>query len=102
MAQRLLRRLCGRCRVPAATGFGFVAAGCPSCLGSGYRGRLAIGEFVEAETLQRWDGGDAAPFRLAPHLTLQDDARRRVAAGETTAQEVERVLGLSVVHGPGR
>jgi general secretion pathway protein E len=102
MAQRLLRRLCGRCRVPAATGFGFAAVGCPSCLGSGYRGRVAIGEFVEAEALQRPDGSDTVPLRLAPHRTLQDDARRRVAAGETSAQEVERVLGLSVDEGVGR
>jgi general secretion pathway protein E len=89
MAQRLLRRLCPRCR----------GGGCGDCGSSGFRGRIAVGEFVSINGARTQDGapaGGGAPLSLtglAPRVTLYEDAMARVAAGETSAEEVARVLG---------
>lgn len=80
--QRLARKLC-RC----------AGAGCEQCLGTGYRGRVPIVEFVrltstEREKLQRDDR-----TAITPALTLEDSARELVNQGITTQAEIDRVLG---------
>jgi type II secretory ATPase GspE/PulE/Tfp pilus assembly ATPase PilB-like protein/8-oxo-dGTP pyrophosphatase MutT (NUDIX family) len=93
VAQRLLRRLCSKCR----DGSSGVAA-CRTCGGSGYHGRLAIVEVlvVTPEFERRVAAGE-------PTERIADAARRdgmqslwqsgiaRVRAGETTEDEVRRV-----------
>jgi type IV pilus assembly protein PilB len=47
IAQRLLRKLCVHCRKPDPQVAGrYLAVGCPSCMQSGYFGRIAVGEVL--------------------------------------------------------
>jgi type II secretory ATPase GspE/PulE/Tfp pilus assembly ATPase PilB-like protein len=88
--QRLLRRLCQSCR----------GIGCPACRSSGFHGRLLIAELLvpdaafrkaimarsDLETLE-------AVARAGGLRPIRDAAQDEVAAGHTTAEEVDRVLG---------
>ena len=110
-AQRLVRRLCPDCRqleeaaeaerlFAQSVGFmgslpRFSAGGCSGCHGSGYRGRLAIGEaFLASDELLRAIGdretasviGVAA--RAGGLATMAMDGLEKAAAGLTTIQEV--------------
>ena len=120
IAQRLVRRLCPHCRVPAqptpqehawlletvgAQDADRVPAraprGCPQCRGSGYAGRAAVFESLEitrslADALARGDTGaylQAAHAQLAGR-TLAHDAVRLVREGVTTLHEAMRVATL--------
>jgi len=66
MAQRLIRKTCPSCE----------GAGCNTCLGSGYRGRMVVSEIAMPEG-----------------LTMLDEARNKVSEGLTTEMEVKRVFG---------
>jgi general secretion pathway protein E len=72
IAQRLLRKLCSDCQ----------GAGCEQCLGTGYRGRMVITEVLDRDAHE----SDSS-------WSLQEMARRLADAGQTTRQEVVRVLG---------
>ena len=116
VAQRLVRRVCAECVQPVradaltaeeerlADYFGLTptvrAIGCRKCANTGYRGRIPIAEAavitaalaeqiavgLSAGALQR--AAVAAGMR-----TLRASCLERVRTGETTLQEVERVLG---------
>ncbi|BEV73359.1 type II secretion system ATPase GspE [Paludibacterium sp. THUN1379] len=95
MAQRLVRRCCPDCRTTRA---GPVRHACPTCGGSGYRGRTGLYELllVDAE-LQRLIHGAASEQQLRQHAqtqgmrSLREDGLRLVERGETTQEEVLRV-----------
>ena len=115
VAQRLLRRACPHCSVPATAGGTpdeqrlaarykvhptVRAIGCPQCGRSGYRGRIPILEVLTASsalTGQIAAGAPAAELQrtavVAGLRPLRQVALQRVAAGETTLEEVDRVLG---------
>jgi len=91
LAQRLLRRLCARCRPNPSIG-------CGMCLGSGYHGRLAIVEVLIAtpEFERRVAAGDptdriADAARHSGMRSLWQSGMARVVAGDTTEEEVLRV-----------
>lgn len=112
VAQRLVRRVCTVCRVPApptvaeeavlhAAGLAAEAgglcrgAGCETCGGTGYRGRVAIFEFfVVKPSLERMIHGHASLSPLRDHArrlgmrTLREDGLRKAVAGLTTLDEV--------------
>ncbi len=111
MAQRLVRRLCPRCRretpaprafpeldaLPAGTVF-YEAAGCPACHGTGYSGRLGVYEvFAMNGDMERLvlGGASAVELRRAAEAagmgSLRASALSRLARGQTTAAEVLRV-----------
>ncbi len=111
LCQRLVRRLC-QCKQPAAVdpteegipaSKAWTAAGCPDCLGSGYRGRLVLAELMESSPtelgraiLSRDDAGRLEELAIqAGMVPIRQQATRAVEAGETSAQEVRRVLGFS-------
>ena len=79
VAQRLVRRLCPACRIPAPAGGGFVPHGCPECGGRGYAGRIGIFGFYSPETDRE--------------TRMEDDAAAKVAAGITSRAETIRALG---------
>ena len=112
---RLLRKLCPKCRrehLPGAellaalkidpgspvTLFRAAEAGCPVCTGTGYLGRTAMCELAAGPTLRAAlaKGSDAKVLRQAAAkdgmVTIVDEARRLVAAGVTSFDEVQRVF----------
>jgi general secretion pathway protein E len=114
LAQRLVRRICDACRVPAdpdpaellALGLGaevpdaslFRGRGCGDCRGTGYRGRTGIYElFVITEEVRSLILRKAATGEIRRHatehgmLTLRTDGWRKARAGVTTLEEVLRV-----------
>jgi len=114
MAQRLVRRVCPACKtgylVPpdAARAYGWKGdgnlkllkgRGCPSCYDSGYKGRLGIYELLEVgPDLQRMIVANAAKEDMARqvaslgHRDLYADGMARAFAGETTPEEIARVV----------
>lgn len=115
VTQRLLRRLCDACAAPASEPwsveetrlertFGLRpvrrAVGCDQCGGTGYRGMLPLAQvLLVTPQLAELIATGASPAQLERAAsaggmgTLLEAAEPRVAAGLTTVQEVERVLG---------
>jgi type II secretory ATPase GspE/PulE/Tfp pilus assembly ATPase PilB-like protein len=118
IAQRLVRKLCTACRQPYALDavtagimrLGdenqartvYRAVGCQRCSGQGYRGRTAIMEILKIdadidELIARHATGremrtlaESKGFR-----TLAEDGIQRVLAGDTSLEEVSRVVDLT-------
>ncbi|MGF6772948.1 type IV pilus assembly protein PilB [Paraburkholderia sp. GAS199] len=110
-AQRLVRRLCPACRMPApqtetalrAAGFAedqldgwhpYIATGCASCHGIGYRGRVGVHQVMPVSDAMRElivaSAGTHALARLAQQeqvATLRDAALARVRDGTTSLAE---------------
>ncbi len=117
VGQRLVRRLCTQCQVPAVlplsadeqrlatlTGVAPVnrAVGCERCARSGYYGRIAIPEvFVVTPALEKMIAIDepipaiVAKSRSEGMRLMSEVALDAVRGGETTLDEVERVIGLA-------
>lgn len=118
LAQRLVRRVCHHCaevvdgeltdeEEDLASRFGrrptVRAKGCDQCVQQGYMGRLPVTEFmVSSPALVRLLLDGAPPFELQQQamrdgmITMLQSALRRVEDGETTLQEVDRVVGGTV------
>lgn len=116
VAQRLVRKLCPDCATPrhATTAeeaifarFGVEAkvihesGGCKKCGGSGYRGRIAIGELLtmsdELEELVLSGAHSSAMHSFLSRkgeVSLAMDGLLKVASGITSLGEVEREVGL--------
>jgi general secretion pathway protein E/type IV pilus assembly protein PilB len=112
LAQRLVRKICGKCKQPytpevrelrslnlnptQVAGANFMrGAGCPHCNGTGYRGRIGIFElFIINEELQRMIYENAGTAKLREKArslgmrTMREDGVRKVIAGQTTIEEV--------------
>ena len=116
LAQRLVRRLCGQCAAPVngtlpddeaslSVRSGVkptkLAVGCPSCGGTGYRGRVPVLEVFTttpalatsiskgATVLELQEAAIAGGMRL-----LRQTALEKVGQGVTTLSEVDRVVGI--------
>jgi type IV pilus assembly protein PilB len=118
MAQRLVRTICPHCKSTFIAPGELLEAnefkiytdvtrpvklargrGCGECYDSGYKGRAAIHEILEtSEDLQQMivstPNRDALSAFIREHdiRTLQQDGIRRVAAQETTVEEIKRVV----------
>jgi general secretion pathway protein E len=110
-----VRRLCEHCRAPyepspevlrrfslQATAPWFRAVGCISCEGTGYRKRttileaLPMSEAIRAKVLERADAHSIEAVAIAEGMrTMLGHGLERVAAGETTLEEILRVTSLS-------
>jgi type II secretory ATPase GspE/PulE/Tfp pilus assembly ATPase PilB-like protein/CheY-like chemotaxis protein len=115
IAQRLVRRVCPDCkqnatapytgeesRLMAAYGVAPVAraVGCGSCGNTGYRGRIPIvevaaitPELAEQVATKKPLASLRKTAMASGFQSLRDVALDRVRSGETTLQEVERVVG---------
>lgn len=113
VAQRLVRRLCERCKEPititdpAITAlFGstkldtYRAVGCSACNNIGYKGRVGLYElFIMSDPVRRLiaQQADSEAIRAAAPegtlFTMQEDALQKVRSGITTVEEV-----LSQIH----
>jgi type II secretory ATPase GspE/PulE/Tfp pilus assembly ATPase PilB-like protein/CheY-like chemotaxis protein len=112
VAQRLMRRLCSTCRELAVgqvperlqrffpdQGTLYRAVGCPECSMTGYRGRLAIEEVLQVtEEVERRIAGNESVDRINDAAreggmrSLWESAVQHVRQGETTVEELLRVL----------
>ncbi len=96
LAQRLLRRICTDC-----SGAGLVQGQkCENCFGTGFRGRMAVYEMVtmndelRRKTAERADGVTLYETAIRHgFVPMKEDARRKILSSQTTAEEVQRVLG---------
>lgn len=124
LAQRLLRRLCLHCRLPATSEVPgrlgrwfpagvtlYMAVGCPECATTGYRGRLAITEVLVSspEVERRIAAGDTADrlaeaAREAGMRGLWESGVQHVRNGVTSLDEIMRVLEVpeQSSRAPGR
>jgi type II secretory ATPase GspE/PulE/Tfp pilus assembly ATPase PilB-like protein len=115
VAQRLVRRICEKCRKPATLHPDLLkrlhltpdmmqhaqlleGAGCPHCNNTGYRGRVPVFEFlvVDPEIRQaiaegRREAELRALARKKGYGDLTSSGVKRMLAGLTTAEEVLRV-----------
>jgi type IV pilus assembly protein PilB len=115
MAQRLVRKVCPKCKKPvkysddfllesaispelAASATFFEAKGCEDCNNTGYRGRAAIVELLDLTDELRELIVSKAPAavlkkaaREAGTMFLRESAVEKVFAGETTIKEINRV-----------
>ncbi|MEO8194308.1 MAG: ATPase, T2SS/T4P/T4SS family [Gemmatimonadales bacterium] len=112
VAQRLIRRLCAECRIVANDGppvqlrgdftrdlMVYTPVGCDACAMTGYAGRLAVTEIVVADgELERAISSGLPVDALTPIVrrsgcrSLWDSALEHLAAGETSGDELLRVL----------
>jgi type II secretory ATPase GspE/PulE/Tfp pilus assembly ATPase PilB-like protein/CheY-like chemotaxis protein len=122
VAQRLMRRVCPSCRelvvgqVPdrmqkyfPEQGTLYRAVGCPECSMTGYRGRLAIEEvLVATDEVERRIAGDETVERINDAAreggmrSLWESGVQHVRKGETTIEELLRVLEAPQEYGTGR
>lgn len=120
MAQRLIRMLCGECKIPytatmpdlrsvgltpeeiqGATLFGPGNVSCSNCNGNGFRGRMGVYELLEmAPELRDAVFQNANTIKLKQlaeqfggMVTLQKDGCRKLLQGKTTFSEI-----LSITH----
>lgn len=115
MAQRLVRKICPKCKVPVTIsdekllesgispercrGVTFYdAKGCDDCNGTGYRGRSAIVELLDLnDEIRELIIAKASAIQLkkaakeAGTVFLRESAVEKVLAGETTLREINRV-----------
>jgi general secretion pathway protein E len=77
--------------------------GCDECFNSGYAGRTAIYEFMpvdEALRTQIMNNATAAQMKRGAvergMITLREDGRMKIMAGQTTPDEVLRVTQLDL------
>ncbi len=116
VAQRLLRRTCTGCAQPApvpdearklydltheqvTTAAYRIGKGCDRCMNTGYKGRVGVYEMLSPnddilEVMR--DGGDEGKMLEVCErngvMWMKDSGVRRALAGETTFEEVKRVL----------
>lgn len=109
-AQRLVRRLCPECKEPHPANVRLReehglpdaafcrSTGCPVCRGTGFRGRIAIHEVIPTATFAPLIERDAPLAELTALrereglLTLWQHGLAVAAAGQTTLEQVARVL----------
>jgi general secretion pathway protein E len=113
LAQRLVRRLCScgqrserpEDRLGLAVERACLPAGCPQCLGTGYRDRLPLVEMamirqskLAEAILERADVAAIHQAAVADGMVPQRRlAEQLVEAGHTSPSEIRRVLGLGDV-----
>lgn len=97
VCQRLLRTMCPDCNNANTRNEDADAPPCPTCLGTGYRGRTACAEAarldapLRAAILEQRDAGQLhrAILEQPAYTPLLEDARRHVDAGRTTQAEID-------------
>jgi general secretion pathway protein E len=97
LAQRLVRKLCVRCRKPDARGQ-YHPVGCAECGHTGYKGRTGVYELMVADAPVRalvHSGAAESELLVAAQAgglrSMRDDGARLVTQGVTAPEEVLRV-----------
>jgi type IV pilus assembly protein PilB len=117
LAQRLARRLCGKCKEPyeptpqqlLSARFGWIPGedlptlyrpvGCSACARTGYKGRLALHEVmtvteeIERLCLTRTPASEIGAVAVSQGMVgLRDDGMAKVLDGLTSLEEILRVV----------
>lgn len=117
LGQRLVRKICPRCRTPAPDSARLLATldlaepvsdpsqlsrgeGCPECRGVGFRGRIGVHELfivdapIRSALTAHKDYTEFYPLaRQGGFRSLLEDGVRKACRGLTTVEEVLRVVG---------
>ncbi|MFC1603862.1 type II/IV secretion system protein, partial [Planctomycetota bacterium] len=99
--QRLVRKLCGKCKQKDGETGSFKATGCDDCFNTGYKGRIMIAEMVQLESqlrkaiLAKADLDELENIlKDRGHTTMLTDGERLVHDGITTQDELDKVCGI--------
>ena len=101
--QRLVRKLCNKCKKQNDKTGLFEVAGCDDCFNTGYKGRVLIAEIVELDgqlrkaILAKSDLEELEDIlKNKGHTNMLADGKRLVSDGITTQEEVNKVCGIFV------
>lgn len=99
--QRLVRRLCPKCKQKVEETGSFKATGCDDCFNTGYKGRFLIAEMVQLESqlrkavLAKADLDELESIlKERGHTTMLADGERLINEGITTQDELNNVCGI--------
>lgn len=99
--QRLVRKLCEKCRQKNKATDSFEAVGCDACFSTGYKGRMLIAEMVELDSqlrkaiLAKADLDELENLlKSKGHTNMLEDGKRLVSDGITTQEELHKVCGI--------
>jgi type II secretory ATPase GspE/PulE/Tfp pilus assembly ATPase PilB-like protein len=102
LSQRLVRRLCPNCRAFDSNLGSYVAVGCAMCGRGGYCGRTGLFELLEVDDEIReaiTSGASVVTIRKLAARTgyepLATDGSAKITSGETSLEELRRVLGAA-------
>jgi type II secretory ATPase GspE/PulE/Tfp pilus assembly ATPase PilB-like protein len=100
--QRLVRKLCEKCKRKSEEADSFKAVGCDECFNTGYKGRILIAEIVQLDSelrkaiLAKADLEELEALLMSKgHANMLTDGRRLVDEGLTTQEELNKVCGFS-------
>jgi len=102
LSQRLLRKLCPECkkRTISDNRMIFMAKGCETCSYTGYWGRTSVAEILPiTEDIEELIGRQSTTLELKRYVqtqgfqTLVQETLAKVYAGETSLEEMHRVIG---------
>lgn len=80
--QRLLRRVCGAC----------AGSGCAGCLGTGYKGRAPVAEWLRMDDAARRQIRERGAAAMQPAATLENAARHLAENAVTDTRELDRIF----------
>jgi type II secretory ATPase GspE/PulE/Tfp pilus assembly ATPase PilB-like protein len=99
--QRLVRKLCEKCKKKDVQPGLYEAAGCDACFGTGYKGRALIAEIVQLDgqlrraILAKADLEELEALLMSRgHTNILADGQRLISDGVTTQQELNKVCGI--------
>ncbi len=99
--QRLVRKLCNKCKQKNEETGLFEAIGCNDCLNTGYKGRVLIAEMVQLDSqlrkaiLAKADLEELEALLMCKgHTSMLADGQRLVSDGITTQEELNMVCGI--------
>jgi type IV pilus assembly protein PilB len=110
VTQRLIRKLCLHCRIPLQPDEVFdihtshneqmyIPSGCSECHGTGYAGRVAVGEVLRVtREVERMIRSGASMYQIHKRaveegmIDLRADAQQKLDLGITSPDEILRVI----------
>lgn len=100
--QRLVRKLCEKCKRLTDDSDTYEAVGCDACYNTGYKGRVLIAEIVRLDShlrkalLDKADLEELETLLMSQgHTSMLADGQRLISEGITTQQELNKVCGIS-------
>jgi len=99
--QRLVRKLCNKCKQKNEETDLFEAPGCNACFNTGYKDRVLIAELVQLDSqlrkaiLAKADLEELEALLMCKgHTSMLADGQRLVSDGITTQEELNKVCGI--------